>query len=94
MTNFHHIFFHSGELYWVHEMPLEFNAPPSIRYLHGHSLQPSEIDAEGEFLDVTFDTGFHRERLLSLLSEMVCCVGKLYAQQTLRFAICFFLFSV
>lgn len=74
MTNFHHIFIDSDELYWVHEMRLEFNAPPNIRNEYGQSIKSSKLDAKGVYIDVLFDTGFHREQLLSLLSGMVCCV--------------------
>lgn len=72
MTNFHVYFFYSDELHWVHEMRLEFNAPPNMCNVHGHPMEPSKMNANGEFIDVIFDTGFHRERLLWLLSEMVC----------------------
>lgn len=53
-------------------MRLEFNKPPNICNADGHTMKLSKIDAKGEFIDVIFDTGFDRERLLSLLSEMVC----------------------
>lgn len=67
-----HILFNSDELYWVHEMRLVFKASPKICNQHGHPTKPSKMGAIGKFIDVIFDTGFHRERLLTLLLEMVC----------------------
>lgn len=72
MTNFNHILFNSDELYWVHEMRLVFKTSPNICNQHGHPIKPIEMGAIGKFVDVIFDTGFHRERLLTLLLEMVC----------------------
>lgn len=71
VTNFY-IHFHSDELYWVHEMRLEFNEPPNMCNKHSKKISAEKLDVRGEYMDVTFDTGFNRKHLLSLLSEMVC----------------------
>lgn len=72
--SFNHNFFwiYSNDLYLVHELRLEFNSPPRMCNEHSDYFELSTLNAQGEFIDVNFHTGFQRTKLLSLLSEMVC----------------------